>query len=63
VLTGAGAATNEVIVNLSIVDAGSGKLIFNYDHKFSGGIGSSPSSLVDGLMKQCSRKMPYFNNN
>jgi hypothetical protein len=36
-------------------------MIWNYDHKFSGGIGSSPSRLVDELMRQASKKMPYMN--
>ena len=60
-LVGAWGATNEVHVSLSISDCNNKKLIWNYDHKFSGGIGSSPSRLVDGLMRQASKKMPYMN--
>lgn len=52
--------TNEVKVSLNINDCSNKKLIWNYDHKYSGGIGSSPSSLVDGLMRHASKKMPYF---
>jgi hypothetical protein len=60
-LVGAFAATNEVHVSLSISDCSNKKLIWNYDQKFSGSIGSSPSRLVDGLMRQASKKMPYMN--
>jgi hypothetical protein len=56
---GAVGSTNEVHVSLSISDCNNKKLIWNYDHKFSGGLGSSPSRLVDGLMRHASKKMPY----
>ena len=59
-LVGASGATNEVHVNLSINDCNNKKLIWNYNHKFSGGLGSSPARLVDGVMRQASRKMPYI---
>jgi hypothetical protein len=59
-LVGTWGPTNEVSVSLSISDCSSKKLIWNYDHKFSGGLGSSPSRLVDGLMRQASKKMPYM---
>jgi hypothetical protein len=60
-LVGAWGTTNEVHVSLSISDCSNKKLIWNYDHKFSGSMGSSPSKLVDGLMRQASKKMPYMN--
>jgi hypothetical protein len=59
-LVGASGSTNEVKVSLNINDCSNKKLIWNYDHKFSGGLGSSPSELVDGLLRQASKKMPYF---
>lgn len=59
-LVGAWGATNEVTVSLSINDCMNKKLIFNYDHKYSGSIGSSPARLVDALMRQASIKMPYM---
>jgi len=34
-------------------------MIWNYDHKLSSSF-SSPVRLVDELMRQASRKMPYF---
>ena len=61
VLTGFGASTNEVVVTLSIKNCDDKSLLWKYDHKYSGGLGSSSSRLVEGLMKQASKKMPYFN--
>lgn len=60
-LVGAWGATNEVRATLSISDCENKKLIWNYEHKLSGGVGSSPSRIVDQLMRQASRKMPYIN--
>jgi hypothetical protein len=59
VLAGWWAPTNEAVVSLSIHDSGSEKMIWNYDHKLSSSL-SSPARLVDELMRQASRKMPYF---
>ncbi|MFZ1676912.1 MAG: hypothetical protein WBP41_21090 [Saprospiraceae bacterium] len=59
ILFGASGSTNEVHVTLGINDCPNKKLIFNYDHKFSGSLGSSPARLVDGLMRSASKKMPY----
>ena len=59
-LVGASGSTNEVRVSLNINDCSNKKLIWNYDHKFSGGLGSSPSRLVDGIMRKASKKMPYM---
>ena len=60
VLGGGGGATNEVKVSLSIHDGTNKKMIWNYDHKVSGGLGSSPSRIVDDVMRHASKKMPYF---
>jgi hypothetical protein len=61
VLAGWWAPTNEAVASLSIHDSSSGKMIWNYDHKISSSL-SSPARLVDDLMRQASRKMPYFTN-
>ena len=61
VITGWWVPTNEAVVSLSIHDSGSDKMIWNYDHKLSSSL-SSPARLVDELMRQASRKMPYFTN-
>ena len=58
-LVGVWGATNEATVSLSIHDFGTKKMIWNFDHKLSSSL-STPARLVDELMRQASRKMPYF---
>lgn len=60
VVFGTWGTTNKVAVSLNISDCSSKKLIYNYDHNFSGGIGSSPATLVDEIMRNASKKMPYI---
>ena len=55
-------ATNEATVSLSIHDSGTKKMIWNYDQKLSSSLGT-PARLVDDLMRQASKKMPYFTGN
>jgi hypothetical protein len=59
VLVGWWAPTNEAVASLSIHDSGSEKMIWNFDHKMSSSL-SSAARLVDDLMREASRKMPYF---
>lgn len=59
-LVGVYGSTNEVYVTLNINDCSNKKQIWNYNHKYSGSIGSSPARLVDALMRNASRKMPYM---
>ncbi|GIV42936.1 MAG: hypothetical protein KatS3mg035_0059 [Bacteroidia bacterium] len=54
--------TNQASASVSIQDCANKKLIWNYEHKIAGGIGSTPSSMVDVLMKKASKKMPYSAN-
>ncbi|QQS28827.1 MAG: hypothetical protein IPM47_18600 [Sphingobacteriales bacterium] len=60
ILFGAWGATNEARVSLGIYDCDNKKLIWNYDHKYSGSVGSSPARLVDQLMRHASKNMPYI---
>lgn len=59
-LVGASGSTNEVRVNYNINDCEMQQLIFSFDHKYSGGLGSTTSRLVDAMMRQISKKMPHF---
>lgn len=59
-LVGFWGATNDVNVTMSIHDGKGEKMIWNYEHKYSGGVGSTPARLVDGLMRNASKKMPYI---
>jgi len=58
-LIGSWGATNQATVSLSIHDSDTKKMIWNYDHKLSSSLGT-PAKLVDDLMREASRKMPYF---
>lgn len=62
ILVGSAGATNSATVSLSIHDLGTNKMIWNYDHKLSSSFGT-PAKLVDDLMRQASREMPYFTRN
>ncbi len=59
-LLGVWGATNETNASLELHDRASKKLFWNYNHTVSGSIGNSPDRLVDALMRNASRKMPYF---
>lgn len=52
-------ATNEVYVTMQIFDAKEEKMIWNYSHKTRGYLGSTPEQLVNRLMRNASKKMPY----
>jgi len=58
-LVGAWSSTNQTIVTLEIHDKETKKLIWSYNHKISGGVGSTPGNLVDDLMRHASKKSPY----
>ena len=61
VLFGVGLSTNKASAALNIKDCESKAMIWNYDHEFSGGIGSSSQDLVENLMRNASKKLPYYN--
>ncbi len=60
-LLGFWGSTNNTTVTIEIYDKETKKLLWNYNHKISGGLGSSPAQLVDNLMRHASKKMPYSN--
>ena len=55
--------TNQTSVSLEIHDDQTQKMIWNYNHKVSGSIGSTHARLVDNLMRNASKKMPYTRSN
>lgn len=59
ILFGEWAATNRVDVTLSVHDGSDAKLLWKYDHSYSGSVGSNPESLSRELMRQIARKFPY----
>jgi hypothetical protein len=59
-LFGAYSTTNEIHASLSIHDFAGKKLLWNFDQKFAGTMGSTPAQLVDLMMRKASKKMPYI---
>ena len=53
-------STNAADVSMSLKNCDDKSLVWKYDHKYRGGLGSSPGDLVDGLMRNASKKTPYF---
>lgn len=58
-LLGYWGSTNSTKVSLELHDKESKKLLWNYNHEVSGSVGSSTAGLVDNLMRDASKKMPY----
>jgi transcriptional accessory protein Tex/SPT6 len=59
ILFGVWTSTNSTKVSLELHDKGTKKLLWNYNHEVSGSVGSTPARLVDNLMRDASKKMPY----
>ena len=57
--TGFGGATNKTKLNLTIHNSGDGELLWKYNHRASGGLGSDAESVAVVLMKQVARRFPY----
>ena len=57
-LVGASGATNATTVNMDIHDASAG-MIWNYDWEASGGLFNKAEDLVEALMRNASKRMPY----
>lgn len=61
-LIGFWGSTNSAIVNMSIHNAEDGILLWNYNKKVRGSLGSSPEDLVNVLMRKASRRLAYTKN-
>ena len=59
IFTGFGGATNKAKLYLTIHNGIDGDLLWKYNHRASGGIGSDIEGVVTRLMKQVARKFPY----
>ncbi|THH40443.1 hypothetical protein [Neolewinella litorea] len=58
VLAGVSGTTNATTVNMDLHDAEAG-MIWNYDWEASGGIFNKPEDLIEDLMRNASKRMPY----
>ena len=57
-LAGVSGATNATTVNMDIHDAEEG-MVWNYDWEASGGVFNKPEDLINALMRNASKRMPY----
>lgn len=58
-LVGFWGTTNSATVNMSVNNAADGLLLWNYNKRVSGGIGSSTDVLINTLMRKASRRLAY----
>ncbi len=58
-LVGFWGATNSATVNMSVHNAVDGVLLWNYNKKIRGSIGSTPDDLINILMRKASRRLSY----
>ncbi|MFH4968688.1 hypothetical protein V8G61_10845 [Gaetbulibacter sp. M240] len=61
-LIGFWGSTNSATVNMSVHNAEDGILLWNYNKKVNGSIGSSPEDLINILMRKASRRLSYTKN-
>ena len=62
VLVGFFGTTNSATINMSIYNGFDGILLWNYNKKVRGSIGSSTDDLINILMRKASRRMAYTKN-
>ncbi|WP_372752218.1 hypothetical protein [Mariniflexile sp.] len=55
-------STNSATINMSVHDAADGVLLWNYNKKVSGTIGSDTEDLINILMRKASRRLAYTKN-
>ncbi|MBJ7880277.1 hypothetical protein [Gelidibacter salicanalis] len=58
-LAGFWGATNSAVINMSVHNAEDGILLWNYNKKVKGGMGSSSEDLINVLMRKASRRLSY----
>lgn len=61
-LVGFWGSTNTAVINISIHNANDGVLLWNYNKKVRGSIGSSTDDLINTLMRKTSRRLAYTKN-
>lgn len=59
VLIGFWGSTNSAVVNMNIYNGKDAVLLWNYNKKVSGSMGSSPEDLINILMRKASRRLAY----
>lgn len=62
VLIGFFGSTNSATINMSVHNATDGVLLWNYNKKVNGSIGSNTEDLINILMRKASRRLTYTKN-
>lgn len=62
ILIGFWGSTNNAVINMSVHNGPDGVLLWNYNKKVSGSIGSSNEDLINTLMRKASRRLSYTKN-
>lgn len=62
ILAGFWGSTNTALANISIHNASDGELLWNYNKKVGGSIGSSSEDMINILMRKASRRLAYTKN-
>lgn len=59
ILVGFWGATNSAVINMSVHNREDGVLLWNYNKKVAGSLGSSSEDLINVLMRKASRRLAY----
>ncbi|KUG09937.1 hypothetical protein [Solirubrum puertoriconensis] len=59
VLVGVSGPTNSGRTSISINDGATGELLWKYDKALSRGLGSDTSTIINAIMRKCSKMFPY----
>ncbi|KAA9333136.1 hypothetical protein F0P96_09145 [Hymenobacter busanensis] len=59
VLVGVSGPTNSGRTSISINDGATGELLWKYDKSLSRGLGSDTSTIINAIMRKCSKMFPY----
>jgi hypothetical protein len=59
VLVGMSGPTNSGRTSISINDGSTGELLWKYDKALSRGLGSDTSTIINAIMRKCSKMFPY----
>jgi len=62
ILVGFWGSTNTAVANISIHNATDGELLWNYNKKVGGALGSSSEDMINILMRKASRRLAYTKN-
>ncbi len=58
-LVGFWGSTNSATVNMSVNNSGDGELLWNYNKRVAGSLGSTTDALINKLMRKASRRLAY----